>query len=202
MDDTYLKVLQMIQDGIISAEEAEELLRALDHDDRPTPEPEPAGQSGPAPAAKPETTRSGPPDWWEGTWVYLLAAGVALTALAAAFTIPIAQGHSNPGWLACTLPLMAFGALLAGLTWCSRTAPWLHVLVREENQRISISLPVPLQVAAWALRLVRIWIPQLRGTAVDEVILSLADADGGGEDMLLVEVDDTDSGEQVEVRIG
>ena len=92
--------------------------------------------------------------------------------------------------------------LVAGLTWWSRTARWLHVRVREEDDRVDISLPLPLQLAAWALRLARPWVPQLKGTAIDEAILALADLDTGGEEMLVVEVDDTESGEQVEIRIG
>ncbi len=39
------------------------------------------------------------------------------------------------------------------------------------------SLPLPLRPAAWALRLARPWVPQLKDTAVDELILSLAEAD-------------------------
>jgi CHASE2 domain-containing sensor protein len=98
------------------------------------------------------------------------------------------------------VPLLIFGALVAGLTWWSRTARWLHVRVREEEQRINISLPLPLRPAAWALRLARPWVPQLKDTAVDELILSLAEADVE-EEILIVEVDEGE-GEQVEVRIG
>jgi len=202
MDDTHLKILQMIQDGIISAEEAEELLRAMDSDDPPAFEPELAAESQEPLIATPGTAHRGPPVWWENTWPYLLAAGAVMAALGTAFTIPIAQGSSHPGWLACTLPLAIFGALVGGVTWWSRTARWLHVRVSGDDERVNISLPLPLRLAAWVFRLARPWVPRLRETAVDEVILSLADLEDGGQEMLVVDVDDAETGEQVEVRIG
>ena len=201
MDEAQLKILQMIQDGIISAAEAEGLLAALDgvaEPDQPGTEVVAEQSAG----DDVETAGAGPPDWWQSVWPYVLAGGVLLLALGVVFTIQIAQGRSHPGWLACTLPLLLFGALLAGLTWWSRTARWLHVRVRDEEQRIHISLPLPLRLAAWALRLARPWVPQLKDSAVDEVILALAEADTAGGEMLVVEVDDEESGEQVEVRIG
>ncbi len=200
MDEAHVKILQMLQDGIISAEEAERLLSALDGEtdlgDGPeattfTEQPLHDGVGSP---------RGGPPLWWRRVWVYVLAGGLLLATLAVVFTVPIAQGRRHAGWLACTVPLLIFGALAAGLTWWSRTARWLHVRVREEEQRISISLPLPLRTAAWALRLARPWAPQLKDTAVDELILSLAEADVE-EEILIVEVDEGE-GEQVEVRIG
>ena len=39
MDEAYLKILEMIQDGIISAEEGEKLLEALDSGSGPGDQP-------------------------------------------------------------------------------------------------------------------------------------------------------------------
>lgn len=202
MDQAYRKILQMIQDGIICAEEAEKLLNALDGEAEPDDHPEAAAVAEQPHSGDLETARTGPPGWWQRVWVYVLAGGVLLLALAGVFTVRIAQGHSRPGWLACTLPLMIFGALVAGLTWWSRTARWLHVKVHDEDQRINISLPLPLRLAAWLLRLIGPWVPQLQDSAVDEAILALAEADTGDEGMLVMEVDDQDSGEQVRISIG
>jgi hypothetical protein len=202
MDEAQLKVLQMVQRGAISAEEAEELLSALDGEAQSGGPPEAASSSAHPPSTGEATTRTGPPRWWQRAWVYVLGGGTVLAALALAFTITIAQGGSHLGWLACTLPLLILGVLVMVLTWWSRSARWLHVRVREEGQRVNISLPLPLRPAVWALRLARPWVPKLRETAIDEVILSLADADIADQEMLVVEVDDAEAAEQVEVRIG
>ncbi len=200
MDEAHVKILQMLQDGIISAEEAERLLSALDGETDLGDGPETTAFTEKPLHDGVGSPRGGPPLWWHRVWVYVLAGGLLLATLAVVFTVPIAQGRRHPGWLACTVPLLIFGALVAGLTWWSRTARWLHVRVREEEQRINISLPLPLRPAAWALRLARPWVPQLKDTAVDELILSLAEADVE-EEILIVEVDEGE-GEQVEVSIG
>jgi hypothetical protein len=76
----------------------------------------------------------------------------------------------------------------------------LHVRVRDGEKRINISLPLPLRLAAWGVRLARPWVPQLRDTAVDELILSLAEADSQ-EGILAVEVNEG-ADEQVRVYLG
>ncbi|HUW13711.1 MAG TPA: hypothetical protein VM537_28570 [Anaerolineae bacterium] len=202
MDQAQHKILHMIQDGAISAEEAERLLAAMDIDESPDDPSQEEAEAEQPPSAAAETKRRGAPGWWRRVWPYVMGAGLTLAGVAVVFTVPIARGDSSPGWLACTLPLMIFGILLAALTWWSRTAPWVHVRVREENQRVNISLPLPLGLAAWGVRVARPWVPQLRETAVDEVLLSLADMDFEGQEMLVVEVDDDETGEKVEVRIG
>ena len=202
MDQAQIKILQMIQDGAISAEEAEILLAAMDTGVSPDDAAAQAAEAEQPRRAVSETTRRGPPEWWRGVWPYAMGGGLVLAGVAVVFTAPIVQGRSHLGWLVCTVPLMIFGTLLAGLTWWSRTARWVHVRVREENKRVNISLPLPLRLAALGVRVARPWVPQLRETAVDEVILSLADMDLEGQEMLVVEVDDAETGEQVEVRIG
>lgn len=201
MDPAQLKILQMLQDGVLSAEEAERLLQVLDGEARPNPTPSLGGDvrstvpiAGPSPAG-------GPPLWWHRIWPYVVALGAILAGLSIFLMVPIAQGLRHPAWLALTVPLLLFGTLLATLAWWSRSAQWLHVRVRGADQSIHISLPLPLRMAGWLLRMARPWVPQLRDTAVDEVILALAREGGEGE-LLVVDVDDQDSGEKVHVSIG
>ena len=201
MDPAQTKILQMVQNGTITAAEADSLLRAMGEDPEPQPNmaAEPLSQAAPPAGSR---ARRGMPAWWEGTWLYVFAGALILAGVGLGFTIMIAQGQTRPGWLACTLPVLGFGALLAGLTWWSRDARWLHIKVREPGQRVHISLPVPLRLAAWVLRAARPWVRQLQDTAIDEALLALADADLKGEEMLVVEVDDAEEGEQVEIRLG
>jgi len=60
---------------------------------------------------------------------------------------------------------------------------------------------LPLGLAAWFLRAFGRFIPQLKGTAVDEMILALGKATGPASP-LLVEVDEGENGERVQIYIG
>jgi hypothetical protein len=197
MDNAYLKILQMIQGGVISAEEGARLLDALE------PGPQPAGQpEGETSPGGDETAAApvGPPSWARWIWVYPLAAGLGLLAIAGIVTGLMMREGRQLGWLICTLPLMILGALVMALAWWSRSARWLHVRVRDGEKRINISLPLPLRLAAWGVRVARPWVPQLQDTAVDELILSLAEADSR-EGILAVEVNEG-ADEQVRVYLG
>jgi hypothetical protein len=205
MEDPYLKVLQMIENGTLSAVEGEKLLDALEARPAQTSAAPPAGPA-PQPATAPEPSREsppppGPPASWQTIWVYPFIGGFLLLAAAGILTDSLVRGGERLGWLACTIPMLLLGALVVGLAWWSRYARWLHLSVRGKHEHVRISLPLPLRLTAWVLRFARPWVPQLRDTAVDEVILALADVDAE-EGMLSVEVDDEEEGEQVRVYIG
>lgn len=199
MDDVNLEILRMIQDGTISAEEGEMLLDAMDAGFEPESNlarETRAGWGGTASAA--EASKPRRPAWTQQVWIYLLAGGGLLVGLAAIMTALLMVGGTLLGGLACTLPLMAFGALIIALAWWSRVARWLHVQVHDQDSRFRISLPVPLHLAAWISRVVCPWVPQMRGVPVDEMIRHLAEMDE--EDILAVEVNN--EGEQVQVYLG
>lgn len=200
MEEEYHKVLQLIQEGVISAEEGAKLLDALDWGSKPDDQPE----NGTLPesrslAGEADAFQGGPPAWIHWAWVYVLTGGVVILGLAGIATTLLVQGGSRLGWLVCTLPLIAFGALVVALAWWSRTARWLHVRIRDEGTRVNFSLPLPLRPAAWLVRLARPWVPQLRDTPVDELILSMAEMEEEG--ILALEVSEGD-GEEVQVYFG
>ncbi len=197
MDDAYLKILQMIQAGAISAEEGARLLDALGQE--PQPADQPTGETSPGEGVA-ASAPVGPPSWARWAWAYPLAAGLGLLAVAGIFTGMVMRDGRQLGWLVCTLPPMILGALVMALAWWSRSVRWLHVRVRDGEKHINISLPLPLRLAAWGMRMARPWVPQLQETAVDELILSLADVDSQ-EGVLAVEVN-KGTDEQVRVYLG
>ena len=205
MDEAYFKVLQLIENGSLSAAEGEKLLDALDTGPAETSAASPAApapEALPPPEPPPDTSPApGPPRSWRLIWIYPAAGGIIVLALAGMLTASLVQGGQRLGWLACTIPLMLLATLVAVLAWWSRTARWLHVSVRGKDQNIRLSFPLPLRLSAWVLRLISPWAPRLRETALDEVILSLAEADLG-EGVLSVEVNDEEEGEEVRVYIG
>jgi hypothetical protein len=204
MSEVHLEILRMIQEGVISAEEGELLLDAVDGATESADGEggeERAFAQAVAPKEPPEERLSGMPNWARRTWVYVLAGGFVLLALAGMVTAQLVQGGERLGWLALTTPLMILGALTVALAWWSRTARWLHVRVQDRGTQFTISLPLPLHLVAGLVRLVRPWLPDQWGdTAMDEMILSLAKTNGQ-DDVLAVEVTESE-GEEVLVYIG
>jgi hypothetical protein len=199
MDETCFEILRMIEKGTISAEEGEMLLNALDSRpgtaDRVVLEPDAGWQAA---SGEAETRSTGPPAWTQQVWIYPLASGVVLVGLAGMATALLVSVGVYLGWLACTMPLMALGGLVAVLAWWSQRARWVHVRVRNRGTRFRFSLPVPLRPVAWLARLARPWVPQVRDIPVDEMILALADMED--DEVLGVEVND--EGEEVQVYFG
>lgn len=204
MSEATLKVLRMIEEGTISAEEGGRLLAAL----KESEEGDEAGiEAGPPPAPEapppdPEiaSVPVGPPAAWTRIWIYPLVAGIALLAGMGYLSNLLMDSGEKLGWLVCTIPLMLFGGLVALLAWWSNSSRWLHLRIRDEGKQIKLSMPLPLRPAAWLVRLARPFVPQFRETAVDELILSLAEMDNE-EGLLVVDVDEGE-GERVQIYFG
>jgi hypothetical protein len=78
----------------------------------------------------------------------------------------------------------------------------MHLRISEQGRRkMAFSFPVPLGLAAWAIRIAQPFVPQLRDTGVDEVILAVRDSASRGEP-LFIDVQDDEDGERVELYIG
>jgi hypothetical protein len=139
---------------------------------------------------------------WARFWIYPMMAGGGVLILGALVMALVYATSAARGWLVCGwLPmLLGLGIMLLAL-W-TRRAPWLHVRISEEGKRkIALSFPVPLTLAAWVVRIIQPFVPQLRETAVDELILALRDSRVPGEP-LFVDVQDDEEGERVEVYFG
>ena len=143
-----------------------------------------------------------PESRWASFWIYPMLAGGGVLILGSLVTALVYATGAARGWLVCGwLPmLLGLGVMLLAL-W-TRRAPWLHVRISEEGQRkIALSFPLPLSLAAWVVRLIQPFVPKLRESAVDELILALRDSRVPGEP-LFVDVQDDEAGERVEVYFG
>jgi hypothetical protein len=187
MQDERLRILKMVQEGQISAAEAAALLEAL-----ALPAPTEAAVE-PDPAAR-----------WGRYWLYpLLAGGGLLIAGSMVMGLLSAAGAAR-GWLICGWTPMVLGLLLAILAWWSRSSTWLHLRIRDGKGRrpkLALSFPLPLTLAAWAVRVAQPFVPQLRDTGVDDIIIALRHSSAEGQP-LVVDVEDDESGEHVEIYIG
>ncbi|MDX9830075.1 MAG: hypothetical protein RBU35_07425 [Anaerolineae bacterium] len=195
MQEERLRILKMVQEGQLSAAEAASLLEALAEPAPALPDAGPRAEPGatPDPAAR-----------WGRYWIYpLLAGGGLLIAGSLVMGLVNATGGAR-GWLICGWTPMLLGLLLAVLAWWSRGSTWLHLRIREgggSRARIALSFPLPLTLAAWALRLAQPFVPQLRDTGVDDLIIALRHSTAEGQP-LVVDVQDDETGERVEIYIG
>jgi len=199
MNDERMRILKQIETGEISAEEAVHQLNALAQLPPAKAEPE-SEPLPPEPEPKPAT----PPEVPKGLahfWMYPLWAGVA-TIVVGAILLYAVYGALGSVWLSlCGWPIFASGVLITAVAWWLRTARWVHVRVTGK-ERVAISLPLPIKLTAWVIKIARPFVPQLKDTGVDEVITSLADTLDQDGQPLYVNVDDDETGEHVQIYIG
>lgn len=213
------KILQMVADGKISAEEAATLMRALDEDQaveeqvevieaRPktNQESDAASQSSRSEAPELNQVRRRANRFSNA----ILWFGIIFTIFFAWAMFAVQQSAGLNFWFYCfSLPLF-FGVLLILLGAGSKTSKWLYVNVdrseskkgKEGPRKISLAFPLPLGLASWFIKTFGHKIDGLKNTNVDDVIQAIAIAKNSITDPLIIHVDDTDDGEKVQVFIG
>ncbi len=195
MEEERLRVLKMVEAGQIGAEEAATLLAAL--------EPEEPAIREEVPSSSGERSAS-PEQRWARFWIYPLMAGGVVLILGALVMGLVYATDAARGWLVCGwLPmLLGLGVMLAA--WWTRRATWLHLRItpgESGRRKIAFSFPLPLTLVAWGLRIAQPFVPQLKETGVDEVIIALRDSSSRDEP-LFIDVQDGEDGERVQVYIG
>ena len=198
MDDERMRILKRVGAGEISAEEAVRLPGELGQ--RPVAEAEPeVSEPGPSAAGAPTRPPLEAPKGFSHFWLYPLWAGVGTLVIGAILLYAVYGARAGWGWAVSGWPLFALGVLITATAWWLRTARWVHVRVRGK-ENVTLSLPIPIRLTAWAIKVARPCVPQLKDTGVDEVILGLGDALKEGNEPLYMDVNDDESGEHVSLR--
>ena len=207
MSDEKKKILQMVEDGKISAEEAMELIRAVDDDV--------AAEEAEAYETEPDqnSTFEPDPEWderIEGIKRYgniPLWGGVILVVLSGLWMFAAMQASGFGFWFYCSWLPFLLGVLAVAAAAGSKRSRWVFVNIKqapgETPQRIMLGFPLPLRFAAWALRTFGNWMPDMDVDAatVADLIDNLADAPSD-EAAMIVDVQDDEDGEHVQVFIG
>ena len=202
------KLLQMVQDGKISAEQAASLMRALDADADPSEADveviEPGASFGGDPSDAPEfeaikarARRFAMIPLW---------IGVALTVLSAWAIYSVQQSSGMNFWFFFLMIPLLIGVLFIALGASGQSSRWLYVNVDRRNahdgpRNITLGFPLPLGLTAWFLRTFGHNMRGMKNTNVDEII-QLLDATGKSGAPLIINANDNEDGEHVQVYIG
>ena len=200
------KILKMVEDGKISADEALKLIQAL----------ESSTDSGEAIAASTQTSGTG----WEGSdspefeeiagkarrlWQVLLWIGVSVVVLSAYWLYTLVYSSNYGFWFFCALVPFLFGILLLALFTGGRTSRWVYVNVEQPQSEwprfFTLGLPLPLGLASWFLRYFGNNIEGLDQAAVNEILEFLSKGFSSKEPVI-VNVNEGHDGERVQVYIG
>jgi hypothetical protein len=207
------KILQMVSEGKISAEEAATLMRALEEtaeEEIEVIQAESGKGSGPEQGEGSKKTEM--PEFDEVrkrarrfAWIPLWL-GVILTVLAAWGMFAIQQNNGFNFWFFCLSMPLLLGFLLIALGAASGTARWLYLNVDRSHQNewprhITLAFPLPLGLVSWFLQTFGSNISGLKHTNVDEVIQAIA-LTKTVKEPLIVNVDDSGDGERVQIFIG
>jgi hypothetical protein len=192
-EEERLQILNMLQAGQIGAEEAARLLSALEEPQEGAPVETLPPTSKPAERRESRRARF---------WIYPMMAGGVVVLLGALVTGLVYATGTARGWLLCGWLPMLLGLTVMVLAVWTRRAAWLHLRISEGGRRkMAFSFPLPLTLAAWAVRIAQPFVPQLQESGVDDLIIALRESTGRGEPFY-IDVQDNDEGERVEVYIG
>lgn len=202
------KILQMVEEGKISAQEAASLMRALDEDAHPVQaemdilhtEAASGFEGSQAPEfeeVKSRARRFAMIPLWIGVFVAVMSAWGIYS---------IQQSAGVNFWFFCLMVPLLLGVLLIALGAGGQGSKWLYVNVDRRQahdwpQNITLGFPLPLGLTAWFLRNFGHNIRGMGKTNVDEIIQVL-DATGKSGAPFIINVHDDEDGEHVQVYIG
>jgi hypothetical protein len=206
------KILQMVQDGKISAEQAASLMRVLEEDSteaevevvemaasyrNDTSSSEERTDAPEFEAVKARARRFAMIPLW---------VGVFMTVFGAWGIYSVQQRSGVNFWFFFLMIPLLLGVLLIALGAGAQSSKWLYVNVDRRNandwpRNITLGFPLPLGLTAWFLRNFGHNIHGMRNTNVDEII-QILDATGKSGAPLIINANDNEDGEHVQVYIG
>lgn len=204
MSEAENKILNMLSEGKISAEEANTLLSALESDRA-------AGLIAGDPVLTSrvvsDADQKSPPDmsrFQQFLRIPLMVAGgsLLLSGLGLALVYQ-AGGQVALIGLLCLWSIFILALFMTIVIFFVRRAAWLHVRIQEKNgRRIAISLPLPLRLANWVLNIARHYVPKEQAVYLQTAAVFVDELRRNpDQEPIIINVDD-DDGDKVQVYIG
>jgi hypothetical protein len=191
MAEDSMRILERLRKGEITADEAERLLTGLGAGIYDPDDSDRMVAVLPKGKAKGITYTDEIPRF-TNFWQWIFASGVALFMVFGLAVTSLASFFA----LLCFGPFVLAGFGLAAIGLWSRSSHWLHVHVKDsDGTNIRISLPFPIGLASWILRMAK---PTMRGHDMPisgedlvEMIRLMGD-ELSPENPIMVAVDDDD----------
>ena len=200
------KILDMLDAGQISADDAARLLDAISSEPAADEQSEEdaAPAAGDADEVLPGTLDAVAARWRRYQWIpFAISVSVLLIASWGMWEVHrAAGGRITFGWVVLLLVVLASLGATVLSAWIVN-APWLHVRISgSDGKRLAISMPIPLGLLDWGLRIAERFAgedvsPYLGASA--EMLHSMRQA-GGARQPFDIRVDEGD--ERVQVYIG
>ena len=199
------KILKMVEDGKISAEEAMTLIKVLEEasaeDEVEIIAPEAgAGEEKIASHDFEEVKARAKKFTMIPLWI-----GVGITVLGSYWMYTLVQNANYGFWFFCAWFPFLLGMLLIALSAGGLNARWLYVNVNQRKgewpEYITLGFPMPIGLIGWFLRTFGSFIRGMDNTTVDGILNALSVTENLDEP-LIVNIDEGRNGEQVQVYIG
>lgn len=175
------------------AEETAAPDQSAQQEQAPTPESEVIAPPPPIDVKMPDTRHWWQVPFWIGAAILIAGAFIVAGALSSGAACLV---------LLCGLPLLFVGLILIIVAWFARNGPWVHIRVKNDRPgEHNINLSVPLDLGVVAVRVAEPFVPQMRNTGIDDVIMSLKD-NVKKDQPVIIDVNDDEDGEHVQVIVG
>jgi hypothetical protein len=205
MGEAERQILQMLEEGIVTAEEASNLLTALKPGDTVDT------IAGDAVLRHETIADEGPPrpppnmDRYRRLWLIpLIVAGGSLV-LASAGLVLMYQSSENVALLGflCVWSIFIVALLATAVILLAQRSTWLYLNVEEKDgTRIRFAMPMPLGIVNWGVRMARPFVPkEQRANLEMAAAFATAMKDDPNREPISVDVDDED-GDKVQIYIG
>lgn len=195
-----LEILGLIESGELSVEEGVKRLEALGESEEPAERqhewemPSPVG-----PHADEGDDLPCQPSYVSLIWRIVFGAGILVLALGG-WLLAGAYGGEEMQGLGWGWVVFVIGLLGMALGWWLRRCHWFYLRVREEGRtKLTLALPLPLELVIWMLRLARPLVPQIQEMEAEQLIVAVQEELREGR---ACEVRVDDDGDRVELYFG
>lgn len=199
------KILQMVEEGKVTAEEAMTLIKAIEEssaeDVIEVVEAEPISIVERSAGLEFEEVKTRAKKYA----MIPLGIGVVFTVLSSYWMYALVQNANYGFWFFCAWFPLLLGIILVTFSAGGMNSRWLYVNVDQRQgewpQHITFGFPIPLGLISWGLRNFGHFIRGKDKKKVDEMLMALSLTDNLDEP-LIVNVDEGEHGERVQVYIG
>jgi len=198
------KILQMVENGKITVEEAVTLLKVME--ENPIEDEVKFDNTEAKTGSTYEAKEFDEVKARVRKYISIpLGIGVVMTVLAAYWMFTLTQNKNYGFWFFCAWFPLLFGILLVALTAGGFNSRWLYVDIQqglgEWPERITFGFPVPFGLASWGIRNFGHYAKDIGQTQIEAIETAL-EISKSMDKPLILDVDEGDSGERVQIFIG